>query len=234
MLHIFEMETTPQRQSADARALARRAFAYLFGEAAPPVCRSASGKPYFDGSGYGLSITHTGDGRLRCGAVRHCGCTGGAGCGSAPARPAPTDGALPSSGGTGRVPRCAGPCGGFSAVLDLEGGVWKIYRPRRHRLSQSVALYSGRPCRVSGWVGPLVSNLDGGGADDLRLLRHAADTGAASSLLRREINTRKTAKIRKFLLTRSFVCDRIILPVKKADFLRAFSAPEGPGLDWGR
>ena len=64
MLHIFEMETTPQRQSADARAMARRAFAYLFGEAAPPVCRSASGKPYFDGSGYGLSITHTGGAAL--------------------------------------------------------------------------------------------------------------------------------------------------------------------------
>ena len=64
MLHIFEMETTPQRQSADAQALARRAFAYLFGEAAPLVCRSASGKPYFDGSSYELSITHTGGAAL--------------------------------------------------------------------------------------------------------------------------------------------------------------------------
>ena len=64
MLHIFEMETTPQRQSADAQALARRAFAYLFGEAAPLVCRSASGKPYFAGSSHGLSITHTGGAAL--------------------------------------------------------------------------------------------------------------------------------------------------------------------------
>ena len=64
MLHIFEIETTPQRQSADARALARRAYAYLFGEDAPPVCRKASGQPYFDGSCYALSITHTGSAAL--------------------------------------------------------------------------------------------------------------------------------------------------------------------------
>ena len=151
------------------------------------------------------------------------------------ARPAPADGALPSSGGTRRVPRCAGSCGGFFAVLDLEGGIWKIYRPRRHRLSQSVALYSGRPCRVSGWVGPLVSNLDSGGADDLPFAAPRRRHRCCIQPFAQRNKRKKTAKIRKFLLTRSFVCDRIVLTCEKGlIFVRLFQPRAVLCLDWDR
>lgn len=59
MLHIFHTETTPARQSQDAHALAQRAYTFLSRTAAPPICKTAAGKPYFPDHRYTLSITHT-------------------------------------------------------------------------------------------------------------------------------------------------------------------------------